>query len=219
MSILVAVQQRVPVDLMGSHLERVREELAVSAQTQPGRVHERVFQSLQDPGSLLSIGEWRDESGVQAYLGQPGDSPALSLSHGTRRIWRLSRLRHVAHMAQRVAVVACAIVSGPPTADGPLAQIGLNRSRQTFQRQPGLVSVELYRMGEDGNRFLSIHGWRSLDDLLAFMAAHGDDIQNELHDHDATIERFAGSVMAEFGAASPWETASAPPWMPRGDLP
>ncbi|MCC7371970.1 MAG: hypothetical protein IT306_26375 [Chloroflexi bacterium] len=218
MSILVAVQQRVPVDLIGSHLDNVREEFATSAYAQPGRVHERVFQSLQDPGHLLSVCEWRDESELQSYLGPPEERLSDGIGHGTRRIWQLFRLRHVAHMAQRVAVVACAIISGPPVGAGSLAQVGLSRSRQTFQQQAGLVSVELYRLGDAGNRFLSIHGWRSLDDLLAFMAAHGDAINNELHEHEATIERFAGTVAAEFGAASPWEAASSPPWMPRGEL-
>jgi heme-degrading monooxygenase HmoA len=196
MSHFVAIRQHLQHDRIEGFLQRVRSEFARSQQEYPGRRHDRVFQSLRDPSSLLAIGEWAHGDDFERFR-RNADSSVM-LADPLAEISHLVRLRQRSRLAQRATIVACAIITGPPELAEPLARLGMRRTRSEFDPLEGLVSIELYRMVEPNGRFLSVHSWRTLDDLRRFVDASSVTIDAELTAVGATIERFAGRIAAEY---------------------
>ena len=200
MSFLVTVEQRVPPERLVGHLDAAH---LVMERSKRGRIHSRIFQSLQDAGHLLSVGEWEGAADFEQFLRDPVVQAEVVRADPPARISTLRRLRLFQRMGHRIEAVACVIATcDEEEADG-LEDFVLSWSRREIDPSDGLVSEEVYRMGDRGVRFLIVHGWRTLEHLERFRASSMAQTDAAFAAHGVSMERFMGRVAAEFRRPPP----------------
>lgn len=194
----VTIGMRVPSDRLTPFLHGLRLDIQQSHQRHPGRLHTRIFQSVEDPGHLLSLGKWGSAADFARFRQQPDVQQYLV--HGTppAQIDSLERLREFARMSREPSVVACAVLRGPDADAVRNAQDLLDRVRRDLESRPGLLRHELYRYHDRPGTLLDVHGWESFEHLDHFRTMAGPSFDAELAARSVTTERFVGTVLAEF---------------------
>ena len=215
MSFFVSIEHRVPLSRIDSHLAGLQQDLAASPSAHPGRLHTRVFQSLSDPGHLISVGEWVGAADFRRFLDHPMAQEHIVLAEPPPTISTLARLRVFTHPARRPAVVACGLVTASPGTETELERFLITKTRIGLAPLDGLVSTELFRVEDGSHRFLQVHVWETFDDLDRFRSRHGQAILADLGALGATLERFVGAVAAEYLRPSANLSDILPPYSPR----
>ena len=164
----------------------------------PGRRNARVFQRLNEPTRLLAIGEWASQAAYESLRQSPELVRRTATCGPPPTIEYLERLHLFARFNERPAIVACVTIDATADRSGEAEAFMRGPSQREVVTQPGLVSRELYRSTAPATRLLSVHGWRSLDDLERFRTTVEPRLDSELHARGATVSRFTGEIVVEY---------------------
>jgi quinol monooxygenase YgiN len=192
----VAIYQEAWPDYEQTLLAAIRDNFAARARY-PGRRSARVFQRLNDPTRLLTIGEWENQAAYLSLRQSPDFEETVATCGPPPTIEYLERLHLFHRMSQRPAVVTCSTIDAPiermaqveACVRGPLHDPTMN---------PGLISSELYRPLGNPRRLVVVHSWRALADLERFRATDSPGLEHELTRLGGTVARFTGEIAAEF---------------------
>jgi quinol monooxygenase YgiN len=198
MPFFVAVDQEIPPHALDRTLTTIQVDFATSRAVHPGRRHTRVFQRLNQPGHLLTIGEWEHAADYERLRQSPRYRELVVAADPPARIEPLTRLRYFARMSLRPNVVACVIMDAPEGAADALRSYVLGETHQRIERSPGLLAHEVFQVGAAPGALLGVHSWRSLRDLERFRAEDGPGYGADLAELGVTVTRFTGLIAAQF---------------------
>jgi quinol monooxygenase YgiN len=194
----VAVHQQVPAERLDEVLATMRGDFATSRRLHPGRRGTRVFQRLNQPTRLLAIGEWDSQADYEQLWRTPAYQAVTVHADPPARIEYLTRLRLFARMSMPPAVVGSVEITAPPECGAALEAFILGEVSQGVARANGVVSHEVYRVGQDGGRLLVVHSWRSLEDLERFRAGDRKLYNATFESLGAITERLTAVVAMQF---------------------
>lgn len=198
MPFFVAVDQEIPPHALDRTLTTIQADFATSRAVHPGRRHTRVFQRLNQPGRLLTIGEWEHPADYERLRQSPRYRELVITAEPPARIEPLTRLRYFARMSLRPSVVACVTMEAPGAATDSLRSYVLKEAHQQIERSQGLLSHEVFQVGAAPGSLLGVHSWRSLRDLERFRSEDGPGYGAALAELGVTITRFTGLIAAQF---------------------
>jgi quinol monooxygenase YgiN len=198
MPFFVAVDQQIPSHALDRTLTTIEADFATSRALHPGRRHTRVFQRLNRPGHLLTIGEWEHPGDYERLRQTPGYHETVIAADPPGKIEPLTRLRYFARMSTRPGVVACVTMTAPEGAADALRAYVLGETHQRIEQSPGLVMHEVFQVKADTGALLAIHSWRSLRDLERFRADDGPAYTALLAERGVAVTRFTGLIAAQF---------------------
>jgi quinol monooxygenase YgiN len=195
--LFVSVHQHVPAERLSQVLATIRQDFATSRRVHPGRRATRIFQHLHLP-QILALGEWASAADYERLYQSPGYRATSVESDPPARIEYLDRLTFTARMHIRSHIAAAAIVTAPgATCDDVVAMLA-TAVRRDMLAEAGLATHELYRAREDRCRLLVLHTWESVEALERYRAVKSGQHEVGLAGLGARMERFVGSVAAEF---------------------
>jgi quinol monooxygenase YgiN len=198
MPFFVAVDQEIPPHALDRTLTTIQADFATSRAIHPGRRHTRVFQRLNLPTHLLTIGEWEHAADYERLRQTARYRELVVAAEPPARIEPLTRLRYFARMSMRPSIVACVMMDAPEGAADALRSYVLAETHQRIERSPGLLAHEVFQVGEEPGALLGVHSWRSLRDLERFRAEDGPGYGAALAELGVTITRFTGLIAAQF---------------------
>jgi quinol monooxygenase YgiN len=198
MPFFVAVDQEHSPRSLNRALATIQADFATSRALHPGRRHTRVFQRLDRPSHLLTIGEWEHQADFERLRRTPRYQEVVFRADPPGRIEILTRLRFFARMSTRPTIVACVMMSVPEHAADAVRAYLLREAHQQILQAPGLLSHEVYQLGGRPASLLAVHGWRALADLERFRAEDGPGFGAALAELGVTVTRFTGAVAAQF---------------------
>jgi len=184
--------------LLDRVLADMRGDFAASRRENPGRRSARVFQRLDAPTELLAIGEWDSQADYERLRASPAYATDTVAATPPARIEYLQRLRTFARMATAPLVYSCVTLEAPPEHARELEPHLLRDMSSAIEWSPGLISREIYRIGEAPGRVLIVHGWRSMDDLDAFRRDATAQHDGWLNERQVRITMFAGAMAAQY---------------------
>jgi quinol monooxygenase YgiN len=194
----VAIYHEVWPRKLDELLGTIRSSLASSPALHPGRRTTRLFQRFGRPTQLLSVGEWTDEHAFEQFRQWPVFVQSNAVSGPPPRIEPLVPLRRFERMEQRVALASCVTVNAPPPNADAVRDFLVRDAHQSVKSVTGLVSREVFQARDTPGRFLVVRSWRSLADLERFRATGVLDLDETHRQLGATVERFTGTLAAEF---------------------
>ena len=213
MPFFVAIRQEAWPEQLPGLLAAIRKNFASSATNAPARHSARVFQRLNEPTSLLSIGEWTSQADYELHRWSADFQRAVESAGPRATVHYLDRLHHFERMNERAGVVACATITLPRDRLTEAEAFLLGPTRRNMVASPALVSRELYRFQEevDGQRrLLVVHSWRSLQDLEHFRSADALQFEQRLREFGGSVERFTGQIAVEYVRAQHTEGGNPP---------
>lgn len=200
MPFYVAIYQQAWPEQLPQLLAAIKSSFAASRTATPGRQTARVFQRLNEPTTLLSVGEWDSQAAYEAHRSSPAFEQTMAVSGPPPDIEYLQRLHLFERMNERAVVVACVTILAPRESLAQIEEFLRGPAQLNMVATPGIVSRELYRgqAGQPVVRLLVVHGWRSLTDLERFRRADAPHFEGTLRSWGATVERFTGEIAAEY---------------------
>ena len=201
MPFFVATYRQAWPDRVSDLLTSIKRSFEVSRTAAPGRHTSRVFQRLEDPTSLVSIGEWDNQAAYEAHHGSQAFEEATVETGPPPVIVFLRRIHLFERMNDRAAVVACVTITVPAERADSVESFLRGPAQANMVATPGIVFRELYRSYPDDQptvRLLVAHGWRSIADLERFRRADAPHFQSTLSSLGANVERFTGEIAAQF---------------------
>jgi heme-degrading monooxygenase HmoA len=200
MPFFVTVSRQAEGRILEVLLARIRQRLALSATTQPGRRATRVFQQVDAPSHLLALSEWTHEQAFVAFIESPHSAENSRLCGGPPVVTPLIPLIRAEYMARRASIVSCVTLTVAPEHGPALRGILTGEAHQQAKSVPGIVSREAYAARDQAGKFLVIHSWQALADLERFRATAALEL-DELHAHLGTrLVSFTGAIIAQFSA-------------------
>jgi quinol monooxygenase YgiN len=198
MPFFVAVDQEFSARTLDRTLSTIQADFATSRGVHPGRRQTRVFQRLNQPNHLLTIGEWEHQADYERLRQSPRYRELVVCADPPARIEPLTRLRYFARMSTRPSIVACVTMTAPEHAAEAVRSNILRSTYQQVVQSPGLLTHEVYQIGASPSSLLMVHGWRTLGDLERFRAGDGSGFGAALAELGVTVTRFTGAVAAQF---------------------
>src|SRR5215211_2573076 len=113
MPFFVAVDQKFSARTLDRTLSTIQVDFATSRAVHPGRRQTRVFQRLNQPNHLLTIGEWEHQADYERLHQSPRYRELVVCADPPARIDPLTRLRYFARMSTRPSIVACVTMTAP----------------------------------------------------------------------------------------------------------
>lgn len=198
MPFFVVVDQEFSPEALNRTLATIQVDFATSRALHPGRRHTRIFQRLNQPNHLLTIGEWEHQADYERLRESSRYRELVVCASPPARIATLKRLRYFARMSTRPSIVACVTMTAPRHAAETLHANVLRSTYPRIVQSPGLLTHEVYQVGTSPGSLLVVHGWRTLGDLERFRAGDGPGYGAVLAELGATVTRFTGAVAAQF---------------------
>ena len=200
MPFFVAIYQQAWPEHLSRLLTAIKSNFAASRTAAPGRQTARVFQRLNEPTTLLSVGEWDSQASYEAHQTSSAFRQTVSETGPPPTVEYLQRLHLFERMNERAVVFACVTILAPVDHLSAVEEFLRGPAQLNMIATPGIVSRELYRGSTDRPtvRLLVVHGWRSISDLERFRRADAPQFEGALRGWGATVERFTGEIAAEF---------------------
>jgi quinol monooxygenase YgiN len=198
MPFFVAVDQEHSPRSLERTLSTIQDDFATSRALHPGRRHTRVFQRLDRPSHLLTIGEWERQADDERLRQSPCYRELVVCADPPGRIEILSRLRYYARMSTRPSIVACSTMTAPDHAAEALRAYVLREIPSQIVQAPGLLMHEVYQLGANPGALLVVHGWRTLSDLERFRSQDSLGYHAVLSEFGVRVTRFTGAIAAQF---------------------
>lgn len=220
MPFFVAVDQEFSPQALDRTLTTIQADFASSRAFHPGRRHTRVFQRLDQPNRLLTIGEWEHQTDYERLYQSSRYRELVVCADPPARIETLTRLRYFARMSVNPSVVACVKMSAPAGAADALRAYVLRETPGQIVQAPGLLAHEVYQVGAIPGELLVVHGWRSLNNLDRFLAEDTGAYNRVFARLGVQLTRFTGAIAAQFSRLDePIAVRSARPSRPAALLP
>jgi quinol monooxygenase YgiN len=198
MSFFVAVFQEVQPEMLDRILATMRGDFAQSHRTHPGRRSSRIFQGLGRPELLIAVAEWDSRAAYDRLWQSPTYQELTVQADPPATIEVLTRLRSFTRMSALPAYVACIRFTASPGQADALERMILSDIRRDVEASEGLVSHDVFRVGERAGQLLIVHGWASLEGLEQFRARTRPHHRALLHGLHSSVERFTGTVAAQY---------------------
>jgi len=211
MPFFVAVDQEFSPRALDRTLTTIQADFASSRAFHPGRRHTRVFQRLNQPNRLLTIGEWEHQADYERLRQSPRYRELVVCADPPATIETLTRLRYFARMSTQPSVVACIQMSAPAHAAEALRAYILRETLGQIVQAPGLLAHEVYQVGATPGTLLVVHGWRTLDDLERFVAEDTGAYNLVFAELGVELTRFTGAIAAQFSRLDQPTGASSTP--------
>jgi quinol monooxygenase YgiN len=198
MPFFVAVHHDLDPGRLDERIAAVRSDFARSPLAFPGRRFARVFAHLHEPTRLLGIEEWRNRDEFERHQASPSYLETLSASGPSPRSEALERLQYYRHLPHRPAALACTGIVVRPEWAGDVESFICDDQRRDVLITAGLVLRAVYRVAGSSGHLLVLHGWRSLEHLERYLGTLAVSLSATLAEYDATLDQFAGRVVAEY---------------------
>jgi quinol monooxygenase YgiN len=195
MSVTVVGRWHVPSGEEDVAIAAARQELEARGSQPAARREAHLFQAIDDPGTLLYVGEWADRAAFELHRSHGGSSAVEEVVRQVGEYVICERLVFFGRFAYRAQVVACGIVEAPPEASEQVRQLVVPSGRWTIHGWPGLVHYTVFREITHNHRYVVVHGWQSEADLKAFREARGE-FRDVLDRIGATLIQFTGRERA-----------------------
>ena len=196
MAVTVVGRWQVPAGEEDEALAAARQELAARVGQPPARREARIFQALDDPGTLLYVGEWADRAAFELYRGDNGPGAVEKAIREGGEYVICERLVFFGRFAYRAQVVACGIVEAPLEAAETVRQLVVPSGRWTIHGWPGLVHYTVFREITHSHRYVVVHGWQSDAALKGFRESRGTEFRDTLDRIGGTLIQFTGRERA-----------------------
>jgi quinol monooxygenase YgiN len=195
MSVTVVGRWHVPVGEEDVAIASARQELEARGAQPAARREAHVFQAIDDPGTLLYVGEWADRAAFELHRGDRGPGAVEEAVRDGGEYVVCERLVFFGRFAYRAQVVACGIVEAPLESAEAVRQLVVPSGRWTIHGWPGLVHYTVFREITHNHRYVVVHGWQSEAALRAFREARGE-FREVLDRIGATLIQFTGRERA-----------------------
>lgn len=203
MPYFVAVHHQVHPGRREQRVHTIRGDFAASPGAHPGRRFARLFQHLHDRTRLLAVEEWEDQSAFERHDRSPAYVESLERSGPAPRVDVLERVQHYRHMPRSPAALVCTAISSPAERTGEIENYICDDERREAVVASGLVLRAVYRVAGDTARLLVLHGWQSVDHLERYLAESAPSTASALAARGASLDQFAGTIVAEFSWLDP----------------
>jgi quinol monooxygenase YgiN len=195
MSVTVVGRWHVPVGEEDVAIASARQELEARGAQPAARREAHVFQAIDDPGTLLYVGEWADRAAFELHRGDRGPGAVEEAVRDGGEYVVCERLVFFGRFAYRAQVVACGIIEAPLESAEAVRQLVVPSGRWTIHGWPGLVHYTVFREITHDHRYVVVHGWQSEAALRAFREARGE-FREVLDRIGATLIQFTGRERA-----------------------
>lgn len=195
MSVTVVGRWHVPVGTEDVAIAAARQELEARGGQPPARREAHVFQAIDDPGTLLYVGEWADRAAFELHRGQNGPGAVEEAVRDGGEYVICERLVFFGRFAYRAQVVACGVVEAPFEVAETVRELVVPSGRWTVHGWPGLVHYTVFRELTHNRRYVVVHGWQSDAALREFREARSE-FRKQLNQIGATLIQFTGRERA-----------------------
>ncbi len=195
MAVTVVGRWHVPAGEEDVALAMARQELEARGGQPAARREARIFQAVDEPGTLLYVGEWADRAAFELHRRDNGPGAVEDAVREGGEYVICERLVFFGRFAYRAQVVACGIVEAPPDASETVRQLVVPSGRWTIHGWPGLVHYTVFREITHSHRYVVVHGWQSDAALKAFREARSE-FRETLDRIGATLIQFTGRERA-----------------------
>lgn len=198
MPFFVAIHHQVHPGRRALRVETVRNDLASSPVSHPGRKFARLFQHLHDETVLLAMEEWQSQAEFERHERAPAYVDALRASGPPPRVDVLERLQHYRHMPHSPAALACTAITPAPSRADEVESFICDEERRDALVAAGLVLRAVYRVVGSTGRLLVLHGWHSTEQLEGYLNDAAVATAATLAARGAALYQFAGQIAAEY---------------------
>lgn len=168
MTVTVVGRWRVEAGEEDVAIAAARQELEARGGQPAARREAHVFQAIDDPGTLLYVGEWADRAAFELYRSQRGPDIVEAAFRQRGEYVICERLVFFGRFAYRARVVACGIIEAPLESSEAVRQLVVPSGKWTMHGWPGMVHYTVFREITHTHRYVIVHGWQSEADLKAF---------------------------------------------------